>query len=115
MQGLMLRRQLHQKQKEMLNLVVEQQQKQLQYLEMLKLQHFHQKQQQQRAEGEPKHQPEVVVEEHDDDIVDLTVSKNKENGAEEDKKASFDKDQEPDSVTADEAVEASVACQLPET
>ena len=43
MQGLILRRQLHQKQKEMLNLVVEQQQKQLQYLEMLKLQHLQQK------------------------------------------------------------------------
>lgn len=39
LQGLILRRQLHQKQKAMLSLVVEQQQKQMHLMELLKLRH----------------------------------------------------------------------------
>ena len=80
LQGLLLRRQLAVKHREMLNvLVVEQQQKQVQYLELLK-QHEATEEaakastQQKEAEKEPKES----LPQQQQEIVDLTVSKNKE-------------------------------------
>ena len=69
MQGLLVRKQLQQKQKEMLNFVVEQQQKQLHCLELLKLQQLQRKVNLQDLD-------DSVKEGKEEHVVDLTVDKN---------------------------------------
>ena len=85
LQGLLLRRQLAAKHREMLNvLVVEQQQKQVQYLELLKQHEASWKASttQQKEEAVAK-ESSLSLPQQQREIVDLTVSKNKEENHQE--------------------------------
>ena len=85
LQGFVVRRQLQHKQKEMLNLMIEQQQRQVQCLEMLKMHHFQSKNQeiengsQIEENGIQNFMPSLGKEkhcfDHEDNIVDLTINK----------------------------------------
>ena len=85
LQGFVVRRQLQHKQKEMLNLMIEQQQRQVQCLEILKMHHLQSKNQEieigspSEENGTPNFMPLLVKEkhcfDHEDNIVDLTINK----------------------------------------
>ena len=85
LQGFVVRRQLQHKQKEMLNLMIEQQQRQVQCLEMLKMHHLQSKNQEiengcpREENGSPNFMPLLGKEkhcfDHEDNIVDLTINK----------------------------------------